>query len=94
MQPNTLFVNNLAWATLSEDLQEAFSSCKGFEDAFVMVGRDGRPAGYGFVRFGSEEAAAAAAEVRLQMTFWFGLCKMCLLLLKLLHCDTSVQGRR
>jgi RNA recognition motif-containing protein len=64
MKANTLYVQNLAWSTLTEDLQEAFRSCQGFKDAFVKLDRDGRPAGYGFVRFGSEETAAAAEAVR------------------------------
>ncbi|KAF6256188.1 hypothetical protein COO60DRAFT_1530923 [Scenedesmus sp. NREL 46B-D3] len=62
MQANTLYVQNLAWSTLSEDLQEAFRSCQGVEDAFIMSNKNGRPAGYGFVRFGSKEAAAAAEQ--------------------------------
>jgi hypothetical protein len=69
MQANTLYVQNLAWSTLSEDLQEAFRSCQGYEDAFVKFDKDDRPAGYGFVRFGSEEAAMAAEAVSEQSVF-------------------------
>jgi hypothetical protein len=63
MQVNTLYVQNLAWSTLTDDLQEAFRNCQGYEDAFVKMRKNGRPAGFGFVRFGSEETAAAAAQV-------------------------------
>jgi RNA recognition motif-containing protein len=63
MQANTLYVQNLAWSTLSEDLQEAFRSCQGYKDAFVKFDKDDRPAGYGFVRFTSEAAAMAAEAV-------------------------------
>jgi RNA recognition motif-containing protein len=62
VQANTLYVQNLAYSILAEDLQEAFSSCQGYEDANIVV-KAGKPAGYGFVRFSSEEAAAAVAEV-------------------------------
>jgi hypothetical protein len=64
MQANTLYVQNLAWSTMSEHLQDTFCNCPGYEDAFIKLNKNGRPAGYGFVRFSSEEAAAAAEAVR------------------------------
>jgi hypothetical protein len=63
MQANTLYVQNLAWSIETEHLQDAFRNSPGYEDAFIKINKDGRPAGYGFVRFGSEETAAAAEAV-------------------------------
>jgi hypothetical protein len=77
MQANTLYVQNLAWATLSEDLQEAFRNNPGFEDAFIMMNKNDRPAGYGFVKFSSEEAAKAAEAVRKEATDAFGVLLLC-----------------
>lgn len=62
-QASTLFVQNLAWATMDEDLKEHFSGCEGLADAFITFNKEGRPSGVGFVRFDSPAAAAAAAKV-------------------------------
>lgn len=58
-----LYVGNLTWATMTEDLQEHFAGCGGVADAFVLLRRDGKPSGGGFVIFDSADAAAAAVQV-------------------------------
>eukprot|EP00879_Flechtneria_rotunda_P001783 GHRR01001947.1.p1 GENE.GHRR01001947.1~~GHRR01001947.1.p1 ORF type:complete len:424 (+),score=154.57 GHRR01001947.1:182-1453(+) len=61
-QPNTALVTNLAWATMSEDLQQHFEGCDGVVDAFITYNKDNKPSGWGFVRFESAEAAEAAVK--------------------------------
>lgn len=58
-----LFCGGLAWATTTEDLQEAFTPFGDVVDAKVVTDREtGRSRGFGFVTFSTEEAAAAARE--------------------------------
>jgi RNA recognition motif-containing protein len=58
-----LFCGGLAWATTTEDLQEAFASFGEITDAKVVSDREtGRSRGFGFVTFTTEEAAASARD--------------------------------
>jgi len=58
-----LFIGGLAWATTTEDLQEAFTPFGEVVDAKVVSDREtGRSRGFGFVTFTTEEAAAAARD--------------------------------
>ena len=57
-------MNNLAWATTSEDLQQAFSTY-GATSGNVAVRKDGRSRGWGTVQFStSEEADSAIAGMK------------------------------
>ncbi|GMI36105.1 hypothetical protein TeGR_g1223 [Tetraparma gracilis] len=58
----SVFVNNLAWATTSEELQSAFAAHSP-ASATVAVRNDGRSRGWGTVQFGTTEDAAAAIEL-------------------------------
>src|SRR5258705_5349223 len=56
-----LYVRNLAFATLSQDLQELFASAGTVESASVVEDRDtGRSRGFGFVEMSSKEEGEAA----------------------------------
>jgi cold-inducible RNA-binding protein len=58
-----LFIGGLAWATTTEDLQEAFTPFGEVVDAKVVSDREtGRSRGFGFVTFTTEEAATAARD--------------------------------
>ena len=58
-----LFIGGLAWATTTEDLQEAFTPFGEVVDAKVVSDREtGRSRGFGFVTFSTDEAAAAARD--------------------------------
>jgi len=58
-----LFCGGLAWATTTEDLEEAFAPFGEVTDAKVVSDREtGRSRGFGFVTFTTEEAAAAARD--------------------------------
>ncbi|KAF9977757.1 hypothetical protein BGZ73_004981 [Actinomortierella ambigua] len=58
-----LFIKNLAWVTTDDSLREAFSSFGTIEEATVVYDKDtGRPRGFGFVTFATEEAATAAIQ--------------------------------
>ncbi len=60
---NRLFCGGLAWATTTEDLQEAFAPFGEVTDAKVVSDREtGRSRGFGFVTFTTEEAAASARD--------------------------------
>ena len=60
----SVFVNNLSWATTSEDLKAAFSDYTA-TDSNVAVRNDGRSRGWGTVLFGSpEDAEKAVAEMK------------------------------
>ncbi len=60
---NRLFCGGLAWATTTEDLQEAFEPFGEIVDAKVVSDREtGRSRGFGFVTFSTDEAAATARE--------------------------------
>lgn len=59
----TLFVSNLAWSTTRDGLADAFSNLDGYSDCRVKTEREtGRPAGFGYVDFGSIEEAKSALE--------------------------------
>ena len=58
-----LFCGGLAWATSTEDLQEAFEAFGEVTDAKVVSDREtGRSRGFGFVTFATDEAAASARD--------------------------------
>ena len=58
-----LFCGGLAWATSTEDLQEAFEPFGEVTDAKVVSDREtGRSRGFGFVTFTTDEAAASARD--------------------------------
>ena len=55
-----LFCGGLAWATTTEDLEEAFAAFGEVTDAKVVSDREtGRSRGFGFVTYTTEEAAAS-----------------------------------
>ena len=61
---NRLYVGNLAWATTSDGLQQAFSKAGTVVSATVITDRDsGRSRGFGFVEMGSAEEAQKAIEM-------------------------------
>lgn len=59
-----LFVANLAWATNSDSLREAFSKAGAVESAEVIVDRaTNRSRGFGFVEMATDEDAQKAIEM-------------------------------
>ncbi len=57
-----LYVGNLAWATTSDSLRDAFSQAGEVVSATVMVEKTtGRSRGFGFVEMADEAAQAAIA---------------------------------
>ncbi|KAI9017026.1 hypothetical protein BC832DRAFT_543425 [Gaertneriomyces semiglobifer] len=58
-----VFVGNLSWGTTDETLHGAFSQFGDIQDAVVLKDREtGRSRGFGFVTFGTEDAANAAIQ--------------------------------
>lgn len=57
-----LFVGNLAWSTTDESLRDAFQEYDVIEAKVIVDRYTGRSRGFGFITFGSEEAAAAAKD--------------------------------
>lgn len=56
-----LFVGGLSWDTTQEGLHAAFQEFGELEEAVVVTDREtGRSRGFGFVRYTTEDAAAAA----------------------------------
>lgn len=56
--PGRIFVGGLAWRTTSESLRRHFSRFGLVADACVMLERDERPRGFGFVTFADPRGAA------------------------------------
>ena len=60
---NKLYVGNIPFKTTEEDLREAFSPFGELTDIYIAMDRmSGRPRGFAFVTYQTEEEAAAAAE--------------------------------
>ncbi len=60
---NRLYVGNLSFDTVAEDLSSAFSECGEVTDVKVIVDRDtGRSRGFAFVSMATPEAAQNAIE--------------------------------
>jgi RNA recognition motif-containing protein len=58
-----LFIGNLPFSAVDENLVEIFSQCGTVESAKVIVDRDtGRSKGFGFVEMSSEAEAQAAIQ--------------------------------
>jgi len=56
-----LFVGNIEWATTEEELNELFAQYGTVEEAIIIKDRmSGRPKGFGFVTFSTEEESQAA----------------------------------
>ncbi|KAG0232946.1 hypothetical protein BGW41_001693 [Actinomortierella wolfii] len=61
--PTRLFIKNLAWATTDDSLRDAFSRFGTIEEATVVYDKEtGRPRGFGFVTFATEDAATTAIQ--------------------------------
>ncbi len=60
---NKIYVGNLDYGVTKDQLEELFSEAGQITDAVVITDRNtGRSKGFGFVEFGSEEAATKAVE--------------------------------
>jgi RNA recognition motif-containing protein len=60
---NKLFVGNLDFSVVAEDLKALFSQVGTVQDAVVLMDRmTGRSRGFGFVTMGSDDEAKAAIE--------------------------------
>ena len=60
---NRLYVGNLAYSTMDQQLQEAFSEFGEVTSASVVIDRaTGQSRGFGFVEFGSNEEAERAIQ--------------------------------
>lgn len=60
---NKIFVGNLNFATTDQELRELFNEVGEVVDVYIPTDREtGRPRGFAFVRFASEEQAAKAVE--------------------------------
>ncbi|KAJ7620000.1 hypothetical protein DFH06DRAFT_71382 [Mycena polygramma] len=58
-----LYIGNLSNNTSNQELRQHFSQCGQITDSVVIVDRDtGRPRGFGFVTFSSEQEAQAAIQ--------------------------------
>jgi len=63
MQNTKLFVGNLDWSVVAEDLRALFADSGTVTDAVVLMDKmTGRSRGFGFVTMGTEEEAKAAVE--------------------------------
>ncbi len=61
---NKVYVGNLDYGVSKSQLEELFSQAGQVTDAVVITDRNtGRSKGFGFVEFGSEEAATKAIEL-------------------------------
>ncbi|KAL3808649.1 hypothetical protein ACHAXA_006636 [Cyclostephanos tholiformis] len=64
IEGSQLFVGNLSWETGWRELKDHFRTIGEVVRADVVIGRDGRKKGFGFVRYGTaEDAAKAIAEL-------------------------------
>ncbi len=60
---NKIYVGNLDYGVTKDQLEELFSEVGQVTDAVVITDRNtGRSKGFGFVEFGTEEAATKAVE--------------------------------
>ncbi len=63
MNPNRLFVGNLSYKTMENDLQEYFSQAGVVTSVHVMLDKvTGKSRGFAFVEFGTAEEANKAVE--------------------------------
>ncbi|KAL3784740.1 hypothetical protein ACHAW5_001607 [Stephanodiscus triporus] len=62
VEGSQLFVGNLSWETGWQDLKDHFRTIGEVVRADVVVGRDGRKKGFGFVRYSNAGDAAKAIE--------------------------------
>jgi RNA recognition motif-containing protein len=63
MSQNRLFVGNLSYSTMENDLQQYFSQVGAVNSVHLMVDKmTGRSRGFGFVEFATAEDAAKAVE--------------------------------
>ncbi len=70
MSDNRLFVGNLSYQTLENDLQELFSQAGAVASVHVMFDKfTGKSRGFAFVEFASGEHAAKAVEMFHNMEF-------------------------
>ena len=61
MQKRTLYIGNLAYTAVEEDLEQAFEQFGVIEDIKLMRDHEtGRSRGFAFITFGSEDEARAA----------------------------------
>jgi RNA recognition motif-containing protein len=62
--PSKVFVGNLDFKATRDQIESLFSEAGEIQDVFIPVDRDsGRPRGFAFVEFGSEESALKAIEM-------------------------------
>ncbi len=58
-----LFIGNIEWKTTEEELEAAFSEFGEVEEAIIIKDKmSGRPKGFGFVSYKSEEEAEKAMD--------------------------------
>lgn len=63
MQQNKLYVGNFPYTVDEDQLREIFSEYGEIEDVAIIKDRDtGRPKGFGFITFASQQAAEQALE--------------------------------
>lgn len=63
MNPNRLFVGNLSYQTMENDLQDYFSQAGVVTSVHLMLDKmTGRSRGFAFVEFATAEEAAKAVE--------------------------------
>jgi cold-inducible RNA-binding protein len=61
--PSKVFVGNLDFNTTRDEVQSLFSQAGEVRDVFLPTDREsGRPRGFAFVEFATDEAAASAIE--------------------------------
>lgn len=64
MQNTKLFVGNLDWGVVSDDLRALFAGAGVVVDAVVLMDKmTGRSRGFGFVTMGTEDEANKAVEM-------------------------------
>lgn len=64
MQNTKLFVGNLDWGVVSEDLRTLFAGAGNVQDAVVLMDKmTGRSRGFGFVTMSTEDEANKAIEM-------------------------------
>jgi len=62
--PSKVFVGNLDFKATRDQIESLFSEAGEIQDVFIPVDRDsGRPRGFAFVEFDSEESAQKAIEM-------------------------------
>ena len=60
---NKIFVGSLSWSTNEDTLSSHFAKFGDIEEAKIITHRDtGRSRGFGFVTFGTKDAALKAVE--------------------------------